>query len=384
MSLSMFNVVVVTPDVVGERMAGPGIRAFHLADELARHFPTTLIARQEGEGEPAGQFAFARHGSSDARRSLTDGTVLIGQPVPDLLRSGRDKRVVFDLFDPNVLELQELYGPRPSARESLHLHREWSRLRRALDRADLLLCATERQRDFYTGLKAGLKRVDGAWMARWIVLPFGIEPQSLEQRTEPEIDSIPNVLWGGGTWEWLDPVTAVQAVRLLNGRGVECRLTFLGGKRPNHAVPENARSSALRDTIRAGGDLIRMNEEWVPYRKREKWLRSSKVAIMLHRATAEAHYSIRTRLFDAIWAGLPVVATRGGFAAELVEQESCGLVVEPEDAGGVANALEKLLRDDGFRRSCVLNLERIRPRFLWERVTAPLVDALREWQKATS
>src|SRR5687767_5906994 len=30
------SVVVHTPDVVGERMAGPGIRAFHLAGELAR------------------------------------------------------------------------------------------------------------------------------------------------------------------------------------------------------------------------------------------------------------------------------------------------------------------------------------------------------------
>ena len=41
------NVVVHTPDVVGERMAGPGIRAWHLARELARHVPTTLIAKSE-------------------------------------------------------------------------------------------------------------------------------------------------------------------------------------------------------------------------------------------------------------------------------------------------------------------------------------------------
>jgi len=35
---SMTDVVVVTPDVVGERMAGPGIRAYHLAAEIGRRF----------------------------------------------------------------------------------------------------------------------------------------------------------------------------------------------------------------------------------------------------------------------------------------------------------------------------------------------------------
>src|SRR5438067_7841939 len=41
---SVFSVVIATPDVVGERMAGPGIRAFHFAEELSKHFPTTLMA----------------------------------------------------------------------------------------------------------------------------------------------------------------------------------------------------------------------------------------------------------------------------------------------------------------------------------------------------
>ena len=43
----MLSITVSTPDVVGTRMAGPGIRAYHLACELAKHFPTTLIAQFE-------------------------------------------------------------------------------------------------------------------------------------------------------------------------------------------------------------------------------------------------------------------------------------------------------------------------------------------------
>lgn len=101
---------------------------------------------------------------------------------------------------------------------------------------------------------------------------------------------------------------------------------------------------------------------------------------MLHRRTAEAEYSIRTRLFDAIAAGIPVVATAGGFAAELVEQEGLGIVVAPGDVPGVADALRRLLTDDGFYAGCVRSLQRIQPRFAWEVVTQPLVSAIMRWQ----
>ena len=123
------------------------------------------------------------------------------------------------------------------------------------------------------------------------------------------------------------------------------------------------------------------NEDWVPYRERLSWLRAGKVAIMLHRRTEEAEYSIRTRLFDAIAAAMPIVATRGGFAATLVETEGLGLVVPPEDTGAVAAAVRKLLTDDDFHAACVERLERIRPRFAWEVVTRPLVEAIMQWQK---
>ncbi|HEX6640057.1 MAG TPA: glycosyltransferase, partial [Thermoanaerobaculia bacterium] len=96
--------------------------------------------------------------------------------------------------------------------------------------------------------------------------------------------------------------------------------------------------------------------------------------------TAEADYSIRTRLFDAIAAGVPVVASAGGFAAELVEREGLGIVVPPEDTGAAAEAIRRLLSDDEIYSASVRNLERIRPRFAWEVVTRPLVSAIMQWQ----
>jgi len=45
----MSTVVVATPDVVGARMAGPGIRAWNIARQMAKVAPTTLVAKVEGE-----------------------------------------------------------------------------------------------------------------------------------------------------------------------------------------------------------------------------------------------------------------------------------------------------------------------------------------------
>lgn len=345
-------------------MAGPGIRAWHFAEQLRRHVPVTLIGR--------GDLADAQWGSPAAERAMDRAAVLVGQPARGFRRKHRRQRVVYDLFDPLVLELRELYGNKPSARQRLHLAAEWGRLVYALRHADLLICAAAKQREFY----AQLQSTD----VPWIEVPFGIDPAETKVCPKPQ-DNI--VVWGGGVWEWLDPATAVEAILRLNAEGLRCRLLFLGRARPNAQAVDRRRESRFEELLRRGGDAVSANAEWIPYRERLSWLRSGKIAIMLHRPTAEAAYSIRTRLFDAVAAGVPVVATRAGFAAELVEKEELGVVVPPGDVAAVAEAVRRLLTDDAFYRHCVENLERLRPRFAWESVTRPLTDAIVEWQRQT-
>jgi glycosyltransferase involved in cell wall biosynthesis len=335
-------------------MAGPGIRASHLAEELGRHFSTSLIS----------------FGSANRSEALRGADVLIGQPARGFRRRRRNQKMVFDLFDPNVLELRELYGSAPSARQRIHLAAEWWRLSQALATADLLVCAAQKQRSFYERLQS--------CDAPWIEVPFGVDMNEVKACEKPR-DNV--VVWGGGLWEWLDPATAVDAIVRLNHQGLRAKLLFLGRARPNRPLIDRRRDDRVDALLQRGGEHVSANEEWVPYRERLAWLRAGKVAIMLHRRTEEAEYSIRTRLFDAIAAAVPIVATRGGFAADLVERENLGIVVPPGDAEVVADAVRKLLTDDDFHASCVQRLERIRPRFAWEVVTRPLVEAIMQWQK---
>ena len=275
----------------------------------------------------------------------------------------RGQHVIYDLFDPVLLELREMYGRRPSLRQRLHFVAEQMRLQSALSQGDLFIVATPQQRELYAGKPM-------------IEVPFGTESAGRSAGTTPEN----LILWGGGTWEWLDPRTAVDAVVRVNREGLSCRLLFLGRTRPNRALADRRRDSRFDELIAAGQPYVTANAEWVPYRDRFSWLHRSKVAMMLHRPTAEAHYSIRTRLFDAIGAAVPVIATEEGFAAELVANEGLGIVVPPGDVGAVAAAIRKLLEDDTLHAACVSNLERIRPKFAWAEVTRPLVEAVNRWQ----
>jgi glycosyltransferase involved in cell wall biosynthesis len=359
-------VVVATPDVVGERMAGPGIRAWQLTRALASHFDTTLVARREGDLPSEDVRVFDR-GSLDARAALRDADVLIGQPARHFGRERRGQRVIYDLFDPVLLELRELYGRHPALRQRVHYAAEAWRVRRAVTSGDALLVATKKQRDLYP---------EGE--SRMLEIPFGIDVDDLLPGDRPRADLI---VWGGGTWEWLDPNLAVDAVIQVNRQDIACRLLFLGRTRPNRSMVDRRRLDRFDAMIGRGAPWVEANDGWTPYVERLSWLRPAKIAMMLHRPTAEAAYSIRTRIFDAIAAAVPVIATEGGFAAELVAAEGLGMVVPPSNVDAVASAIHRLLRDDDFHASCVRNLERLRPRFTWEVVTAPLVGAIETWQK---
>lgn len=367
------KVVVTSPDVVGPNMAGPGIRALHLARELSTSFETTLVARIES-GSDLG-ISSEQWGSAAARALKHEADVVVGQPTREMLSLRRaGQRRVFDLFDPVILELDELYRSGASVRQRAHRHLEQVRLHRALTSGDLLIAATRRQLDFYCGFHRALGGAAAARTAnpdRWVIVPFGCE----EAPNGAAPDQPPMLLWGGGAWKWLDPELAIAAADELNRQGVGCVLQFLGGARPNDAA------DAARIALRDDSPHVRVHREWVPYSERWRWLHRAKVAMMLHRRTVEAEYSVRTRLFDAIAAEVPVITTAGGFAAELVEQEKIGLVVAPSDLSSVVSGIRKLLTDDVFHAASVSNMRRLQPRFSWSAVTKPLIEAIRQWDR---
>lgn len=79
---------------------------------------------------------------------------------------------------------------------------------------------------------------------------------------------------------------------------------------------------------------------------------------------------------EAMAAGLPVVAGRAGAAPEVVPDGRVGHLVPPLDAGALADALVRLLRDSESRRAFGRRGRRRVRRFAWPRVARRFLDAV--------
>jgi D-inositol-3-phosphate glycosyltransferase len=90
-------------------------------------------------------------------------------------------------------------------------------------------------------------------------------------------------------------------------------------------------------------------------------------------------------VIEGMAAGLPVVAPRIGGLPEAIEHGETGLLIEPEDPGGLAAALLELLDDDGRRRAMGRAAHRRAAEvFSWERITDELVGLYDEVLAAPS
>lgn len=384
-------VVFVSHDRIGPSMAGPGIRYWELARVVARHCPVRVAApagsRPPDDGPDLVCYDPSRLETlwpliQPARALVVQAPLLDGLPALAALRLP----LAIDLYDPTILEDLERARQDPRLIPPVA---EWRQRWLSLFQAgDFFLCASERQRDLWLGMLLLAGRVN-RWtyghdptLRRLIdVVPMGLPATppprggGLKGRQPGIAPTDRVVLWGGGLWDWLDPLTLVRAVPQVVARHPTLRVVFLGTRHPNPRVSPMAVVEAVRTLARDLGLLDRhvFFIEWVPYAERARLLGEADVGVSLHSATLEAHYAYRVRLLDYLWAGLPMVVTAGDVLSAEIAQEGLGIAVPPGDVDAVARALNGLLDQPDLR-------ERLRPRFqevaarhTWERVAGPLI-----------
>jgi glycosyltransferase involved in cell wall biosynthesis len=61
------------------------------------------------------------------------------------------------------------------------------------------------------------------------------------------------------------------------------------------------------------------------------------------------HEGLPYTLLEAMALGIPIIASRVGGLAEVIQDESTGLLIPPQDVGALAQAICRLYRDPAFR-----------------------------------
>jgi len=387
-------ILVISHDVIGKRMAGPGIRYFQLARVLAPEFRVMLMIPEDSGHESASGIQFVVYASGEdehLQRAIREARVIVvpaieAASIPALRRC--DSPIVVDGYDPYVVE-------------SLHLGAEISGLQNALSQAyllgDFFICASERQRLWWLGLLEAHGRINSYTFAedpslrRLVdVVPFGL-PEEPPRAPHPVIKGVwPGIeptdkviLWGGGLWPWLDPLTVVRAITLVSEQRRDVRLVFPGTHHPN---PHMANIPTHRDQVaQLARELGLWNRtvffgEWIPHADWPGVLLESDVALTLHYDTVETRLAFRSRLLDYVWAGIPIVATLGDATSDLVEKYQLGVVVDYEDDRAVAAAILKLLEVP--KGAWEERFEKARRELTWAKAARPLVEFCRHPRRA--
>ena len=395
------RILVATGDVLEAKMAGPAIRAWQIALALSRehdvHLVSTLACNLE---HPRFAVSLVDDPGLTALVEWCDVVVFQGNLMaqhPTLRET--DKVVVADIYDPFHLEVLE--QARDLAPENrLSVGRATVRvLNEQLQRGDFFLCASEKQRDFWLGQLAAVGRINLATydedesLRRLIaVVPFGVgdEPPTYSRPVlkgvVPGIGADDKVvLWGGGVYNWFDPLTLLHAVGRLRDRVPNLRLYFLGLRHPNPHVGEMrmaVSTRALADELGLTGVHVFFNEDWVPYEERQSYLLEADVGVSTHLDHVETAFSFRTRILDYFWAGLPVLCTAGDALATLVDERGAGLVVPASDVDALEEALFRLLTDDVLARECRKASADLAAELRWAQVLEPLVEFCRQPRRA--
>lgn len=390
------NVLIITGDPIGAKLAGPAIRAWNMATELSSSNQVRLLSLT-GVDEVEADFEITHVPAFDDSAFLphhewADVIVFQGHAmlVFNQLRDTQ-KIVVVDIYDPMHLEQLEQARELPQDKWIEQVRDATTVLNEQLLRGDFFLCASERQKMFWLGQLAALGRVNPLNYAhdpdlnRLIgISPFGLsrtEPQHVRNVLKGVYPGIREndkvILWSGGLYNWFDPQTLIKAVASLAKKRPEVKLFFQGTKHPHPGVPEMEIVGQSRELARNLGVLdsnVFFNDSWVDFDDRQNYLTEADLGVSTHHSHVETTFSFRTRILDYLWANLPMVVTEGDHFGDLVREKSLGVAVSAGNVEELEKALETMLFDEKFVNRAKKNIKEVRKEYFWDVVLRPLTS----------
>lgn len=384
----MAKVLLIALDIVGKSMAGPAIRYFEFAKRLSKEHDVVLMTPNVPDIE-AENFRFALF--SEMKEEIKKADVVVCQQLIVKIAFWLfiyRPRLIIDAYDPQALEHLEIFKNAPLKEREKRNRNIVEQTNFSMGSADGIICANDPQKDLWLGLLMSLKAVTpkiydvnftlNHWLAK---VPFGLPDTPLKPLTGmrakfgiKETDTV--LLWGGGIWNWFDPLSLIRAVDLLSKSRDDIKLVFMGVKHPNEIFPEMKMAKdavALVKELGLMDKFVFFNFGWTPYEERQAFLNESDIGVTTHFEHLETRYAFRTRILDYLWAGLPVIATRGDSFAEMIEARGAGVSVPCEDPKSIAEAILAVKANPHNYR---LKSHELSQEFTWSHVVKPLSEMI--------
>lgn len=392
------TLLIISSEVISKEMAGPAIRVWNFAKVLAEHMNVILAAPNKVSLQEQEFKIIQFRNDAELKEIIKDVDIILTGGMTfskygSIKKSG--KYLIIDIYDPYNLATLAEYEDEP-IKKRLEIHKSiYYIFNEQLHYGDFFICASERQRDFWLGMLAALNRVnpysynEDPTLKKMIdVVPFGLptnKPIHTREVLKGQIDGIGKddfvIIWGGGIYNWFDPLTLIKSMARIAEIRDDIKLFFMGVKHPNPQVRE---LRLVNDTIDLAkklnifGKNVFFNYGWVEYNERQNYLLESDVGIITHPLHIETRFSYRTRILDYLWASLPIISTEGDYLSEMVEKEGLGITVRDGNVDDIVNAITKLADDKEFYNECLNNLRDISREFTWEKVCRPVISFCRD------
>jgi hypothetical protein len=223
------------------------------------------------------------------RAVLVQGDVLSRYPV---LAKG-DANIIVDIVTP--IHIENLNVGDAEFNVALQFIRD------GLDRGNFFVCGNERQRLYWLGMLTAHGKLTRSGSARdqelrqlIDVLGFGVpEDEPVKQKNvlkgvRPGIGPDDFLLmWFGGIWDWLDPLTMIEAVHQAHLVDPRVKLFFSffrqAGREPSTMA---LRARALAEQLEAFERSVFFNDEPIPYAARADFLLESGLGVICRPPTS--------------------------------------------------------------------------------------------------
>ena len=394
------NLLIVSVEVVSDEMAGPAIRVLNFAEVLSHHMNVTLAVPNKIDFTPE-NFEVVQFRNEKQLEQLVKKTDIILCVGMTFTRSkykiikNSGKYLIIDVYDPYNLAVLPEYEAE-SMDKRLEIYKSVHEiLNEQFYYGDFFLCASERQRDFWLGMLAALGRInpysynlDPTLYKMIDVVPFGlpsVRPVHTRDVLKGVVENINKedfvIIWGGGIYNWFDPLTLIKAMAKIAELRDDIKLFFMGIKHPN---PEVKELGMVNETINLAKKLdvydknVFFNFGWVDYNDRQNYLLEADAGIITHPNHIETRFSFRTRIMDYLWAGLPIISTEGDYLSEMIDKKGLGIVTREGNVQDLVDAIVRMKDDRTFYQQCVKNINDIAGDFTWEKVCQPIIDFCRD------
>jgi glycosyltransferase involved in cell wall biosynthesis len=338
------RILLICPEPLGHgQPAGVGVRFLEIARVLRDDGHAITILSPDAAAIEGCKGDYIHPRALMAHSAINDAAVVQGHVGNALFLQGKELPTVVDLYDPYIVENFHYYATQ-GGETFVHDHVTFTR---GLLRGDFYLCASEAQRLFYLGAMMAAGRLHPAVFENdphldtlLRIAPFGVPtPRPLAPR---QLDA-PAILFGG-VYDWYDPQRAIDAVAIARESIPNLTLTFTRHPNP-HVTPQGKLAEAMQYVGRNRyHDFVKF-EPWVAYEKRGEAFDRFALALITFPRSIETDLAMRTRIYDYLWAGLPIITSSAPGTDEILERYGAGSVIHEESAEAFARELVSLLRD---------------------------------------